>query len=106
MTLGHPTEKHRDELIDRVNAMLAEIGSFYRYQMGKGPSTKRDVVEITPSGKELEACEEKGWIQTDTFHRYEQLTDTAEMYHSISMVEDLIKRLQAEGILRKKVKVY
>ena len=104
MTLGNPSIEHRDEQIEQVNALLAEIGSFYRYHITKTPYTKRDVLEMTPSGRELQAIEEKG-SSVGTHRMYEQLTDTAEVFHALRVLEHLIVRLQEEGLLKKKPRI-
>jgi hypothetical protein len=50
--------------------------------------------------------EEAATMGTVGAHRmYEQLTDTAEIFHTTKVLEDLIERLQEEGLLRKKVRI-
>jgi hypothetical protein len=102
MTLGNPRKESRDREIERVNALLAEIGSFYRYHIVKAPYTRRRVLELTPSGNELQAIEERGF-PAGTHRMYELLTGTAEICHAMRILADLVTKLQEEGLLRKKV---
>jgi hypothetical protein len=53
---------------------------------------------------QLQAIEERGW-SVGAHIIYEQLTDTAEIFHTTKVLEDLIERLQEEGLLRKKVRI-
>ncbi|MGH9978888.1 MAG: hypothetical protein ACRD8Z_24105, partial [Nitrososphaeraceae archaeon] len=88
--------------IETVNALLAEVGSIYRYEAHKTEGyTSADLLHITESGAEIEAANASGWGRGQEY----SLNTTAEIYHNMRIVEGLIKRLQEEGLLRKKPKI-
>ena len=98
MTIGNPSIEDRDRQIETVNALLAEIGSIFRYEAHKTEGYRSaDLLHITESGPELEAANASGWGQYRCF----SLNTTAEIYHTMRIVEDIIKKLQGEGLLRK-----
>ncbi|MGH9985281.1 MAG: hypothetical protein ACRD8W_15175 [Nitrososphaeraceae archaeon] len=60
-----------------------------------------DLLHITESDAELEAANASEWGRGQEY----SLNTTAEIYHNMRIVEGLIKRLQEEGLLRKKPKI-
>ena len=103
MTIG-------DIAVRKVNALLTEIGSFYRYRITKSQHTEYgqrkeyDVLEMVLKGAELEAHKQKARPRGSGY-RYEHLTNTYEIYDSLRVLEDLIEKLQEEGLLKKKEKI-